>query len=149
LATAGNHTVTQTLDRRLLRNTSALPDFAAWARAHLPAGTLIANPCWADFPLLFYSLPDYRFSLGLDPMFAHHAHPQAVVKLEQFRARRLDLTPAELAELTGARVAFVSRHAAPLARHLLARHYAAAYAGPDGWLFDLGRTISPSTDRSL
>jgi hypothetical protein len=143
LASAGGQVLTQGLGGRLLRTTTALDDFAAWAKRELPTPTTIANPCWADFPMLFYSLPEYRFSLGIEPMFAYHANPQAVATLEQFRTGRIQLAPAQLAALTGARLAFVSRHAALLARRLLTQGYNALYAGPDGWLFELGEAAAP------
>lgn len=130
-------TLTAALRRELLPITGELRGLAAYAHSNLPAETAIANPCWSDFPMLFYSLPEYRFSLGMEPMFAYAAHPDAIAKLERFRTGRQMLSPAKLAGLTGAAYAYVSQHVPLLAQDMLRHGYAAVYAGPDGWLFDL------------
>jgi len=118
-----------------------LLEFAAWARrAQLPLGLAIANPVWSDFPLLFYSAPQFRYLFGIDPMFGYVREPEKVARIEQFRTGQLRLAPMELAELTNASFAFVSSYAWRLARDMARDGYVIVYQGEDGWLFDLRRS---------
>jgi hypothetical protein len=119
--------------------------FGEWAGKALPDGTVIANLIWGDFPMLFYSAPQFRYTMGLDPMFGYRWNPEKVERLEKFRTGQLLLTPRELMELTDARFAFVPSRAAPLAQLLVKNGFAVAYRGPDGWLFDL-EPNSPSAN---
>jgi len=111
--------------------------FAAWARWRLPARAVVGNLFLSDFPMLFYSAPEFRYLLGLDPMFGYRHRPEEVARLEKFRRAELDLPPAELARVIGTRWAFASVHGAALADILKRRGFRAAYEGPDGWVFDL------------
>jgi len=118
--------------------TRELRDFPAWAARNLPAGTLIANPNWSDFPMLFYGSPQYRYSLGIEPMFGYNAMPEQVAKLEAFRTGRTMLAPAELRSLTKARYAFVGMRAWKLAYDMHRSGYYFVYQNEyEGWLFDL------------
>lgn len=111
--------------------------FSEWASGRLADGTAIANPNWSDFPMLFYSAPQFRYSMGLDPMFAHHADPDRMEKLEAFRTGQTMIRPSELKSLVNARFAFVSIYAWELARDMCRSGYVFIYQGDDGWLFDL------------
>jgi hypothetical protein len=125
-------------------NSRPLTQFADWTqKAQLPVGTLIANPVWSDFPLLFYTAPQYRYLVGLDPMFGYAYAPERMARLEQFRTGRLRLAPSELHELTGAQLAFVSEQAWQLARAMASQGYALIYQGPDGCVFNLQLLASP------
>ena len=122
-----------------MRSSVARPcdGFAEWASDRLPRGTHIANLAWSDFPLLFYSAPQYDYLAGLDPMFAYYASPRTMAALEAFRTGRLHLPPIAVFQLTGARYAFASKQAAALANALISQRFEVVYAGHDGWLFDL------------
>jgi len=112
-----------------------------WASKNLPAGTHIANPNWSDFPALFYSAPQFRYSLGIEPMFAYDAMPEKITKLEAFRTGGVMLSPQELAKLTQARFAFISMPAWRLAKDMHLSGYFFVYQGDDGWLFDLNHPL--------
>jgi hypothetical protein len=112
--------------------------FAQWADTNLTPGTVVANVIWSDFPMLFYSAPEYRYLMGLDPMFGYCRYPERVVKLEQFRQRRRHMSPEELSQLVDARYAFVSVFGKHLAADMESRGFETVYEGSDGWLFDLG-----------
>lgn len=130
--------------------TGELRDFGEWASKNLPARTAIANPNWSDFPMLFYSAPQFRYSLGIEPMFAYDAMPEKITKLEAFRTGRLMMSPEELAKLTDARFAFVSMHAWRLARDMHLSGYFFVYQGDDGWLFDLKHPLpAPAAKKSV
>lgn len=42
---------------------------AAWMRANIPAGQLVFNTDWDDFPRLFYFDPTHAYVSGLDPTY--------------------------------------------------------------------------------
>jgi hypothetical protein len=112
--------------------------FARWAGHSLPAGTRVANVFWSDFPALFYSAPQYRYLMGLDPMFGYVAMPEQVEALERFTSGERLLWPADLRRVTGARIAFVSVKGGWLARSMEQHGYTVVYRGEDGVAFDLG-----------
>jgi len=114
-----------------------LRSFATWAGKTLPDGTGIANLIWGDFPMLFYSAPQFRYLMGLDPMFGYRWNAEKVERLEKFRTGQLALSPHEVMELTGSRFAFVPRRAGPLAKLLIQHGFVVVYRENDGWLFDL------------
>lgn len=118
--------------------TRELHGFPGWAKQNIPDGTVIANPEWTDFPVLFYGAPQFRYLLGIEPMFGYSAMPETVARLEAFRARKAVLSPAELGKLTGSRYAFVSARHEKLARFMHECGYYFIYQESDGWLFDLG-----------
>jgi hypothetical protein len=113
-----------------------LGGYGEWA-ARLAPGSTVANPCWSDFPYAFYCAPQHVYSVGLDPMFGYHADPQRLLQLESFRTGATRLTPSQLAELTEADYAYISQHASPLAKDLIAQDYKVVYEGHDGWVFRL------------
>lgn len=114
-----------------------LNDFKKWAETtKLQEGTPIANVSWGEFPLLFYSAPDFRYLSGIDPMFSYYSDPERFRKIEEFRTGRLKMNPKELAELTGARYAFATFHShTPYL--MLEQGYAPVFQSPEGLLFDL------------
>ena len=106
---------------------------------------MVANLAWSDFPVLFYSAPQFRYLMGIDPFFAYHRMPERVTRLERFRTGQLRLSPSELAELCGAQLAFISTYGASLSKQMYEDGYFILYQGPDGWLFDLTRTRASQT----
>ncbi len=44
---------------------------AEWMRANIPAGELIFNTDWDDFPRLFYYDPSHKYLSGLDPTYLY------------------------------------------------------------------------------
>ena len=44
---------------------------AEWMRANIPAGQLVFNTDWDDFPRLFYFDPSHKYVSGLDPTYLH------------------------------------------------------------------------------
>ena len=119
-------------------------DFALWAQQHRLKQTdkrqskiVIANLIWSDFPFLIYSTPQFRYLSGLDPMFSYAAYPATTKKLALFQQGKITITPAELAELTGAHYAFIRKPYKRFAKQLKQQEYKLLYEGEDGWLFEL------------
>jgi hypothetical protein len=48
---------------------------AEWMRANIPAGQLVFNTNWDEFPRLFYYDPLHRYISGLDPTYLHDKNP--------------------------------------------------------------------------
>ena len=46
-----------------------------WMRTHVPAGQVIFNTDWDDFPKLFYYDPTHLYVSGLDPSYLHERDP--------------------------------------------------------------------------
>ncbi len=44
---------------------------SAWLAENTPAGTLVFNTDWDDFPMLFYYNPDHTYIAGLDPTYLY------------------------------------------------------------------------------
>jgi len=130
--------VFQTENYRSNKGFSPLDDFSLWVKNHdIPENTVIANLIWSDFSLLIYSCPQFRYLSGLDPMFSYAAFPEETEKLEKFRTSRLDLTPKEISEITGADYAFLRKYYKRYAENLKKKGFVPIYEGKDGWLFDL------------
>jgi hypothetical protein len=49
---------------------------ADWLRAHVPAGHIIFNTDWDDFPRLFYYDSDHYYVSGLDPSYLYNRDPK-------------------------------------------------------------------------
>jgi hypothetical protein len=49
---------------------------AAWLRANVPAGQIIFNTDWDDFPRLFYFDPTHAYVTGLDPTYLYDKDPR-------------------------------------------------------------------------
>jgi hypothetical protein len=48
---------------------------AEWMRANVPAGQLVFNTDWDDFPRLFYYDPTHSYVSGLDPTYLYDRDP--------------------------------------------------------------------------
>ena len=48
---------------------------ALWMRANVPAGEMVFNTDWDDFPRLFYYDPTHVYTTGLDPTYLHDRDP--------------------------------------------------------------------------
>ncbi len=46
-----------------------------WMRANIPAGQVVFNTDWDDFPKLFYYDPAHAYVSGLDPTYLYDANP--------------------------------------------------------------------------
>ena len=49
---------------------------AAWMRANIPAGQIVFNTDWDDFPRLFFYDPTHVYVSGLDPTYLLDKNPQ-------------------------------------------------------------------------
>jgi hypothetical protein len=56
---------------------------AEWLRANVPAGQVVFNTDWDDFPKLFYYDPTHAYVSGLDPTYLYDANPQLSQLYEQ------------------------------------------------------------------
>ncbi|MEI6235793.1 MAG: hypothetical protein WCT04_22285 [Planctomycetota bacterium] len=79
---------------------------AHWMRTNLKPGTVVANFYWTDFPELFYSAPEMRYLVGLDPTLMRLQHPDKALALEAMRIKEfpdgrsmLGERPIDFAEL--------------------------------------------------
>jgi len=48
---------------------------ALWMRANVPAGEMVFNTDWDDFPRLLYYDPTHVYTSGLDPSYLHEKNP--------------------------------------------------------------------------
>lgn len=48
---------------------------AEWMRANVPAGQMVFNTDWDDFPRLFYYDPSHSYVTGLDPTYLYDKNP--------------------------------------------------------------------------
>jgi hypothetical protein len=55
----------------------------AWLREHAPAGQVVFNTDWDDFPKLFYYDPTHAYVSGLDPTYLYDANPDLSQLYEQ------------------------------------------------------------------
>ncbi len=125
---------------------SAFFNTASYMKNNIRPGTFIFNLDWSDFPFLFYPAPEFRYAVGLDPLFGAAIHPEAMALIEKYRAfNSFILSPKELSEITGAQFVFVSKRHAKLAGKMLKSGFQTAYYSNEGWLFDL---IIPNKVRS-
>lgn len=92
------------------RNRVRMPEkLALWMKqSNIESGTLIANINWSDFPILFFTMPQYRYISGLDPVFSWKKNPDGMEKIEQFRRGLITMTPEELFKITGASYAYAT-----------------------------------------
>ena len=88
---------------------------AGWLRQNVPPGETVVHLDWGDFPELFYFDPTHRYLIGLDPMFAFVRNPSRMRLLEDIRARRRPLDPAELGWTFDSRYLVVRRRLMGLA----------------------------------
>ena len=56
---------------------------AAWMRANIPAGQMVFNTDWDDFPRLFYYDPTHVYVSGLDPTYLLDSNPELSKLYEQ------------------------------------------------------------------
>jgi len=49
---------------------------AEWIRDHVPAGETVFTTDWDEFPDLFFTAPEQRYLVGLDPTFMYVTSPQ-------------------------------------------------------------------------
>jgi hypothetical protein len=61
-----------------------------WLKQNTPAGTLILNTNWSDFPALFYQNSDNYYLTGLDPTFSYRQNPE---KYQRYREATLGKRP--------------------------------------------------------
>ena len=47
-----------------------------WVRSNVPAGELVFNTDWDDFPRLYYFDPTHRYVSGLDPTYLYDRNPE-------------------------------------------------------------------------
>lgn len=76
-----------------------------WLKERLPDGASVVNLDWSDFPILFYSNPEFRWQWGMDPVFSYLKDPKKTLLLTSAypdpRYGGLP-DPREIAEATGA-----------------------------------------------
>jgi hypothetical protein len=47
-----------------------------WVRSNVPAGEIVFNTDWDDFPRMFYFDPTHRYVSGLDPTYLYDRNPE-------------------------------------------------------------------------
>lgn len=79
---------------------------AEWLRANAPAGEIVFNTDWDDFPKLFFYDSEHRYASGLDPTYLLEENPQLSKLYESITLGR-EANPAELIrDRFGARYVF-------------------------------------------
>lgn len=103
----------------------------------IPDGTVIANINWSEFPRLYYEHPQFRYLTALDPAFALARGKERMILLEQFRKRKIFLTPEQLKTITGAEIFHVPRLEFALADRMRHRYVLIFFSEKDGYLFTM------------
>lgn len=81
----------------------SLEGCARWLRANAPPGETVLHLSWADFAVLFHFDPEHRYLVSFDPMYMWAHDPGKARLLEDVRAGRRPLDPAELRRAFGGR----------------------------------------------
>ena len=116
-------------DRRCL-------DYQDFCRINkLPDQTFIANINWSEFPRLYYEHPEFRYLCALDPTFGLAGSKERMILIEQFRKRKIFLTPEQLKTITGAEIFHVPRLEFRLADRMKHRYTLVFFSETDGYLF--------------
>jgi hypothetical protein len=63
-------------DVRAEANPFAYKDASEWLAANTPAGSMVFNTDWDDFPMLFYYNPGNTYIVGLDPTYLYNRDPE-------------------------------------------------------------------------
>lgn len=113
------------------------PGMNAWLKCNVPKDSVVVNMNWGDFPMLFYSIKDYRFIWGIDPMFSYIHDRRKAMEIDAICRQRPYPEDWKLRDATGADYAAVLIPS--MAKSLMVAGWKVAYEGPDGWLFALDR----------
>lgn len=111
---------------------------ASWFQKYgksVPKGLVIANLNWSDFPQLYYAMPQFRYLCGLDPTFGYFYKKDITLQLEKIYSAFEIPKPAEMMNLVGTPLIYVSERDSNLAKELYNSGYRMIYQGVDGWLF--------------
>ena len=63
-------------DVRLEADPFAYKGASEWLAANTPAGSMVFNTDWDDFPMLFYYSPGNTYIVGLDPTYLYNSDPE-------------------------------------------------------------------------
>ena len=118
---------------------------AMWMRENLKPGESVINLDWSDFPVLFYTAPEFRYQWGMDPVFSLAVQPERTRLLNATRSYTVLPPSVSLVKRTfGCRYAVIlfprAQHAMYLSRN--GWRYLYEIKSPDGkrtegWIFDL------------
>ncbi len=111
------------------------PGISAWLKCNVPKGSIVTNMNWGDFPMIFYSTHDYRYTWGMDPMFSYAYDSKKAVALDALCKQKTLPESWRLRSVTGADYAIVLMPA--MAKGLMIAGWKIAYEGSDGWIFSL------------
>lgn len=106
---------------------------ASWIRQHIPAKEHILNLYWDEFPELYYDLPDYRFTWGIDPIFTLRHDAKRATTLEKLRRGLIPFHSETFAKTFSVRYLILSKsrdagHGPILRKGGAVRAYADRYA---------------------
>jgi hypothetical protein len=79
---------------------------AEWLQAHVPAGQIVFNTDWDDFPRLFYYDPSHRYVSGLDPSYLYDKDPDLSRLYERITLGKEEDPGPLILERFGARYVF-------------------------------------------
>ncbi len=82
---------------------------AEWIHAHVPAGEIVFNVNWDDFPKLFYFDPSRPYVSGLDPMYLADANPNLGHLYQQIAEGQVENPGTVVHSQFGARYLFASK----------------------------------------
>jgi hypothetical protein len=117
--------------------------FGEWQKDNLPKGTYIGLLNWGDFPRLFYTAPELKYSMALDPMFSYYVYPERTNIIEQFRlGYNQRLTPAELKKALGTNLVYAPKFYQTAVMYLLEKGAHVVYYDKDGCLLKLTDTTT-------
>ncbi|MFN2479988.1 MAG: hypothetical protein ABR554_00710 [Pyrinomonadaceae bacterium] len=77
-----------------------------WIRANVPAGEIVFNTDWDDFPKLFFYDPTHRYVSGLDPTYLYDANHELSKLYEEITLGKVKDPAPLIRERFGARYVF-------------------------------------------
>ena len=114
-----------------------LYSFAAWAGNNLKPNTYIGLLHWGDFPRVFFTAPQFKYSMALDPMFSYYSYPERTEVIERFRLGQKKVGPKQLSRAFGTNLIYCSKYDHMAVMHLLERGAKMLYYDKEGCLLRL------------
>ncbi len=111
--------------------------YAKWASGNLEPGTYVGLLYWYDFPLAFYAADQFRYPVGLDPMYGYYVYPKRTEVIENFRLGKKLVSPEQLADALGTDIIFISNYNQGTINYLVNKGSVILYEDRQGTLLRL------------
>ena len=115
------------------KNVTPRPEgIGPWMEQNFPAGTLVVNLSWGDFPSLYYASRKMVYLWGMDPEFSVAADPVRTRRIERTFLNSSELTPRRFHAVTGAKYAVLLAKREKFVEYLKSLGWRPLYEAADG-----------------